>query len=377
VDSIETWENDVVEGAAAWARSFVAPRAAGWERDHRFARDAFDSAAEVGLTGLYVDKADGGLGLGPVAYARTFEEIAAVDMGVAFILTVHNNHVVSVAQRGSAVHKAKYLDDLLSGHILGAFALTEPGAGSDAATITTTAVADGETWVLNGSKSWVSSAAGADLLAVYATTSPEQGHKGIAAFLVPMDSPGVVREPPYHLLGAHSLGTGAVHFDNCVVDSDAMYIPAGQGFSAALAGIDMARVIVGAMCAGMMRTALDVAAERVKKRSAFGGRLADLQATRFTLADVATDLEASRLLTFSAARMMQDGRPATIAAAHAKKFAARAAERRIADCMQVMGAVGAMQSTPLPRHLAASRMTNYMDGATEIQNVVIARQLLD
>lgn len=374
---ITSEEQDILSAVKAWAKEFVAPRAEAWERNRVCARDAFESAADAGLTGLFVGRDHGGSGLGAVAYSRVFEEIAAIDMGVAFMLTVHNNYGVSIANHATGPHRDGWLADAMAGRTLGGFGLTEPNVGSDAAHISTTATRVDGGWKLDGVKAWVSSGVELDMIAVYATTDATLGHRGIAAFLVPSDSEGFIVEEPYHLLGAHSLGTTSIRFEGCLVPDEAMFIPPGRGFSAALAGIDMARVIVGAMSCGMMRTALDAATARVKGRDAFGGRLADLQNTRFVLADVATDLEAARLLTYRAARMMQDGEDASIAAAHAKKFATRAAERRIADCMQVMGAESTKHDSALPRHLAASRLTNYMDGATEIQNVVISRALLD
>ena len=370
-------EKNVVDAAAAWAADFVGPRSEGWERDRRCARDAFDSAAAHGFTGLYVGQDHGGTGLGAVAYARVFEEIAAADMGVGFMLTVHNNYAVSLASHLTGPTRNARLEAALTGSVLGGFGLTEPDVGSDAAKITTTATKMRSGWKLDGAKAWVSNGAELDVLAVYATVDSAAGHRGIGAFLVDVATPGVVVDDPYHLLGAHSLGTTSIRLDGCLVPDDAMFIRPGQGFSAALAGIDVARIIVGAMSCGMMRTALSTATQWVRGRQAFGARLADLQNTRFVLADVATDLEATRLLTYRAARLLDDGEPATIAAAHAKKFATRTAERRIADCMQVMGAEATRQSGALPRHLAASRLTNYLDGATEIQNVVIARALLD
>lgn len=375
-DALTSVEAEIVTTAREWAAEHVAPRAEQWETERRFGGEAFASAAAAGLTALLVPEADGGRAVGPVALARALEEIAAVDLGAAFSLVVHNNLVAALANRGTAVLRDRYLPDLTAGRLLGAFLLTEPGVGSDAAAITTEATRTDSGWVLNGEKAWVTNGAGADLLSVYATTDPSLGHRGVAAFLVEADHPGVVRGEGYQLFGGHSMGTTGFTFADCRLDDDALFIAPPEGFRAAMEGIDLARLLVGAMCCGMMTSALATASAYVRDRSAFGGPLADLQAVRFMLADVATDLEASRLLTYRAARRLQDGEEVAVAAAHAKKFSTRAAERRIADCMQVMGAAGARRDHALPRHLAGARLTQYLDGATEIQDVVISRHLL-
>lgn len=375
--SLDEAERAAVALAREWAQVAVAPQAEAWETERRFAREAFDSAAEAGLTGLTAPGADGGRALGPVALTRVMEEIAAVDLGVAFSLAVHNNLVGAVARRAGYELRERYLDDLVAGRRLGAFLLTEPGVGSDAAAITTTARRDADGgWVLDGAKAWVSNGAEASVLSVYATTEPGAGHRAVAAFLVDADTPGIERVTPYPLIGAHSLGTAEFLFDNCRVGPDALFVPAGQGFRAAMEGIDLARVLVGAMCCGMLEAGLEVARHYVSGRHAFGQPLAGFQAVQFSLADVATDLEASRLLTYRAAQLLAAGDGSSaVAAAHAKKFATRVAERGLAACMQVMGAAGARRHHCLPRHLTGARLTHYLDGATEILDVVIARSL--
>jgi alkylation response protein AidB-like acyl-CoA dehydrogenase len=266
---------------------------------------------------------------------------------------------------------------LVSGRRLGAFLLTEPGAGSDAAAIATRAVPDGAGgFVLDGEKAWVSNAAGAGLLSVYATVDPGGGHRAIAAFLVPADTPGIERVEAYELFGTHSLGTGGFRFLNCRVGPQALFVPPGEGFRSAMEGIDLARVLVAAMCCGMLAAGLEVARHYVRGRHAFGQVLASFQGVQFSLADVATDLEAARLLTYRAALAIAGGEPAVVWAAHAKKQATRAAEHGLAACMQVMGAAGARRHHCLPRHLAGARLAQYLDGATGILDVVISRSIL-
>ena len=367
----------VVDRAASWAGSAVAPQAETWERERRFAAEAFASAGEAQLCGLLVPSADGGSGLSQVGLARVLEEVAAVDFAIAFVLVCHNNLAGAVSRRAPAEMRERALGPLVSGEQLGAFLLTEPGVGSDAAKITTSARQDGDEWVIDGRKAWVSNGTAADVMSVYAQADPSLGHRGILTFLVDGSADGIERTDGYELIGAHGIGTNEVRFDECRVSDADVMVPVGDGFVAAMEGIDIARVLVAAMCCGMMRTGLATAIDYVRKRQAFGGRIADLQGVRFKLADVATDLEAARLLAYRAALAVAEGRPAAVHAAHAKKFATRVAERGLADCMQVMGAVGGRRDHPLPRHLAASRLTHYVDGATEIQDVVISRALLD
>lgn len=368
-------EAEAVARAISWATTNVAPMAEQWETERRFASEAFEGAGAVRLTGLLVSTEYGGEGLGPVAMARIVEEGAAIDLAATFPLVVHNNLAAAITRWASPDLRQRYLGDLVAGRKLGAFLLTEPGVGSDAGAISTIATRVDGGWVLDGAKAWITSATAADVLSVYAVTDPGGGHRSIAAFLVDADAPGVVAQEPYALFGGYGMGTGGFEFDRCELDESAMLVPPGEGFPAALSGIDLARALVGAMSCGMLRAGLETAIDHVAHRSAFGQPIADFQAVRFKLADVATNLEASRLLTYRALRAIQDDEDATIAAAHAKKFATRATESGLADCMQVMGAAGARRDHCLPRHLAASRLTHYMDGTTEIQDVVISRSL--
>jgi alkylation response protein AidB-like acyl-CoA dehydrogenase len=387
-------ERVVVAEAAAFAADHVEPLAETWERERRFASEAFAALGPAGLGGLLVPTGLGGRGIGPVAMARVLEELARSDLAAAFTVVVHNNMARSVAQSGNERLIADLLPRLISGQVLGAFLLTEPEVGSDAARITCSAVRDGDEWVIDGRKAWVTNASHAGALNLYAQTDPGAGHRGIVSIVVDPEAPGVTRTAPYELMGANGMGTGGFEFDGVRVPVADTLVPVGRAFAAAMGGIDLARVLVGAMCCGMLGRALDVAIDHTARREVFGGPVADKQGIRWMLADVATDLEAMRLLTYRAARLLEeeagDG-AATLMAAHAKKFSARTAEARIAECMQVMGAngyrrdgAGGAEGTagpgsdpgnPLPRHLAAARLTGYIDGTTEIQNVVIARRL--
>ena len=369
-------ELKVVNAARAFARDVIEPNADAWEEAGSVPREAFREAAARGLCRLTIPESMGGHELGMPAVALIVEALAAACMASAFALTVHNNLARGITRNANASQLERWLPGLMAGEQVGAFLLTEAQGGSDAAAITTTARQDGRGWWLDGAKAWVSNAATADLLSVYAQTDASAGWRGIACFIVEADAPGVIREPVYRLLGGHALGTGGFCFEGCRVSADDVLVGPGEGFKAALAGIDFARITVAAMCCGMLGRSLDVALEHGAERRTFGRPVLEHQAVQSLLADAATDLEAARLLTAHAATVLDDGTGRhTLAAAHAKKFATRVALNRIADCMQAMGANGLRTEYPLARHLTAAKMAQYLDGTTEIQNVVIGRAI--
>ena len=369
-------EAAVVDAARAFAREVIEPNAVAWDEAGRVPAEAFREAAGRGLCGLTVPEASGGRGLAMPAMALAVEAFASACMASAFSLVVHNNLARNLSRNGTAAQQSRWLPPLIAGERIGAFLLTEPRGGSDAAAIITSARRDGAGWRLDGEKAWVSNGASADLLSVYAQTDPGRGWRGIACFLVEADAAGVIREPAYRLLGGHALGAGGFRFEGCRVDADAVLLGPGDGFKAAMAGIDFARVNVAAMCCGMLGRSLDAALAFAAGRRSFGRAALEHQGLQWMLADVATDLEAARLLTAHAAAALDGGGGNhTLAAAHAKKFATRAALARIGDCMQAMGAPGLRTDHPLARHLACAKMAQYLDGTTEIQNVVIGRAI--
>lgn len=374
--SLSADERDLIEIAKAFGESHVSPHAAAWEAERRFPHEAFVAAADAGLRGLFVPRDLGGAGPSFAGAARVAEELSSHCMGFAFALLVHNNLSGAVARYGSKDQIDKYLPALLRGERIGAFCLTEPDVGSDATKITTRATSDGDNWILDGEKAWVTNGGVADTMSVYAQTDPDQGWRGIACFLVDTSSPGVKRGDTYEMMGAHATAAGGMRFENCRLGSDTLFVPPGDGFKAAMAGINLARMLVAAMCCGAVRACLDAALDYAGKRKVFGKPVAAYQGVQFQLADVATDLAAARLLTYEAARGLDAGETAMIPAAHAKKFASRMALPAISTCMQALGAEGYRTRHPFARQLTAAKMTQYIDGTTEIQNVVIARELL-
>ena len=369
-------EQSIVADARFFGESVIGPNAETWEKQGRVPAIVFEQAGEMGLCRLLVPSALGGLELSVTAMATVMEILSSHCFASAFSFVVHNNLAANIARNAKPDLQRRTLPALMDGTSAGAFLLTEPKGGSDAAGIETSAVKIESGWLLNGEKAWVSNGTHASTLSVYAQTDPSAGSRGIGCFLVDADSPGVVRGPAYELLGGHALGTCGFTFEDCEVSHDAVLVEPGQGFRAAMQGIDLARVNVAAMCCGMMDNALSVALAAAHERQAFGQAIIDFQGIQWMLADVATNLAAARALAYRAAALVDTGKIATLESAHAKKFATRAALSGIAECMQAMGAPGLSRTHSLARHLAAAKMAQFMDGTTEIQNVVISRGLM-
>ena len=366
------------ESLARFIATEVEPNAEQWERDRHVPADAFTKAGKVGLCGLMVPADQDGEDLSLLELVNIFEHLAYSDMGFAFALVPHNNLSNAIARHGTEEVKRRFLPGMLRGDTIGAFLLTEPGAGTDAARISTTAECVDNRWYLNGEKSWVTNGSRAELLRVYAQTEPGAGAKGIAAFLVETNQPGVSRTESYEMLGAHATGAGGFGFKNVELQPEQLFSAPGVAYKAAMDAIGLARVLVASLCTGILKRALDVAVERLKQRHAFGQRLADKQGLRWMLADVATDLQAAQLLTEIAAYAIDHCEAdAIVKTAHAKKFAARAATKGIEQCMQVFGADGLLHSNPLARQFAGAKMAHYLDGSTEVQNLVISKSLFD
>lgn len=368
-------ELDLLDRASGFARDVIAPAAAQWERERAAPAGAFRQAANCGLTTLLLPQAQGGHGVTTVAAARIYEELSKAGFAFTFGLLVHNNVLRALGECAGAEIRDVHVRQMAEGSSLGAFCLTEPNAGSDAAAIECLARRVAGGWCIDGEKAWVTNGRIATLLMVFAQTDRAKGWRGIASYLVPTSAEGVERLPLYDLPGGHAMGTAGFRFSDCQIDDGNMLAAPGDGFKMAMGGIDRARLFIAAMCCGMLSAALDVALDRLKRRSAFGRPLAAFQGLQWMAADIGTELRASRALVFDVARRFDAGRAVSADAAHAKKFAARTALNSISACLQLMGAAGLLVDGGLGRHLVEARIAQYLDGTPEVQNIVIGRQL--
>jgi len=361
--------------AEEFARNTILPRAAAWEKSRAMATTELREAISVGIGSLKIGVEHGGLGLDYLRVGNVLRVLASADFPFAFSIAVHSAVAGLIAESGSPVQLDQYVRRVQTGELILSVCITEPSAGSDAAAMQTKATRRHGGWKINGSKAWITNAVSADLFLVYAQTDVGAGPAGIAEFFVERTCAGLSITAPYDLVGCHSMGLAGVELSDCFVPDEALFARPGEGFKRAMSGIDVARTLVSAMCCGMLQSSLTHALKATAERSAFGSRTIEFQGLQWMLADVATDLSASELLFAAAASKLDGGERATIEAAHAKKFATRAAFNGVAQCMQLAGARGLLADTPISRHLASAKAAQYLDGTTEIQNVVISRFL--
>jgi butyryl-CoA dehydrogenase len=362
--------------ARQFAQRELAPTAAERDRVPRFPREAFAKMAELGMLGMLVPEALGGAGADHVSYVLAVMEIAAADGATSTAFQVHNSLVCGAVLRfGSDAQKDGVLRGLARGEMLGAFCLTEPEAGSDAAAIRTRARVEGNRYVLNGTKQFITSGKSADLAVVFAVTDPEAGKKGITAFLVPTASPGYRVAKVEHTMGQRSSDHCEIVFEDCEVAPDQMLGEEGGGYRIALTNLEGGRIGVAAQAVGMARAAYEAALAYAKQRRTFGKAIIDHQAIGFRLADLATSLQAAELMVLRAAALRDAGQPCLKEASMAKLFASEAAERICAAAIQIHGGYGYLNDFAVERIYRDVRVCTIYEGASEIQRLVISRQL--
>lgn len=366
--------DDRIATAVEFAETRLRGAGEDWDRDRENPERTLRDAIAL-FTPTTLPAALGGFGESFATQVRIYEELARRDMGFTCALAVHTNVTVAMSLTQNTALRDRCLPRLLDGTAVGAFLLTEPEAGSDAAAITTAAAADGDGYRVTGRKAWVTNGRYADIFAVFCQTEAGTGAKGIAALVIERDCTGLEIEPMLDLIGSTAMGTTDVRFADAAVPAANVAFAKGTAFKAAMFGIDVARLGVAAMCNGAALGALDVAMEYGAARHTFGQPVLDHQGMQWILADTATAVEASRSLTFQAARTFDEGQSHPVLTAHAKKNATRMAFDGISEAMRVLGANGLKRDSGLPRQLAAARVAECMDGTGEIMNVVIGRSL--
>jgi len=368
---------DIRDAVRRYAREQLAPHAARWDRDKEFPREALKGLAAMGLYGIAIPEQWGGAGLDYTAMAIACEEIAAGDCASATIVAVNNLVAGILNGYGSEEQKRRYLAPLAKGEMLGAFALTEPQVGSDAAAITTRAARQGAHYVLNGVKQFITSGKNADIAVVFAVTDKGAGKKGISAFLVPTNAPGYVVARIEDKLGQRASDTAQIALENCKVPVDHLLAQEGVGYRIALANLESGRINVAAQSTGVARTALEAAVAYARERKSMGQALIEHQAINFRLADMATQVEAARQLYLYAARLRDEGKPCIREASMAKLYASEMAERVCSDAIQIHGGYGYVTDFPVERLWRDVRVTQIYEGASDIQRMVIGRTLAE
>ena len=362
--------------ARSYAREHIAPYAAQWDREATFPAEALAGLAELGFYGMLVPEQHGGCDIGYVAAALVLEEIRVADAACSTIVSVTNSvGCMPLLQYGTAQQQRDFLSPLARGEKLAAFCLTEPQAGSDASGLKTRAERQGDSYVLNGTKQFITSGKNADLAIVFAVTDPAAGKRGISAFVVPTDTPGYRVASVEAKMGQRASDTCQIVFEHCSIPAVNLLGDEGQGYKIALGNLEGGRIGIAAQCIGIARAALEAATLYSREREAFAKPLAEHQAVAFKLADMATQITAARQLTLHAAALKDAGEPCLSEASMAKLFASEMAERVCSDAIQIHGGYGYLQDFPVERYYRDVRACQIYEGTSEVQKMVISRAL--
>lgn len=360
----------------AFAQDQLAPGAAQRDRDHAFPRAELTQMGQLGFMGMLVPEEFGGSDMGMEAYALALEEIAAADGACSTIVSVHSSvGCVPILRYGTDAQKVRFLPKMAAGEWVGGFALTEPQAGSDASGLKTRARRDGDHYVIDGAKQFITSGKNGDVVIVFAVTDPEAGKKGISAFIVPTDTPGYEVVSVEHKLGQHSSDTCALAFTNMRVPAENRLGAEGEGYKIALANLEGGRIGIASQAVGMARAAFEAARDYAQDRITFGKPIISHQAVGFKLADMATQIQAARHMVLHAAQLRQAGKPCLTEASMAKLFASEMAEKVCSDAIQIHGGYGYLADYPVERIYRDVRVCQIYEGTSEVQRLVIARGL--
>lgn len=359
-----------------FAQDAIRPHSARFEAEGGYSPSLFQDMAALGLWGMTAPEVYGGADADSVSYALALMEIAAADGALSTIVSIQNSIMVGgLLKDGNDAQKQRFLPDLIGGRTIGAFALTEADAGSDASAIRTKAEKVDGGWRLNGAKQFITSGKIGGLAMVIAVTDPAAGKKGLSAFLVPTDRPGYVVDKVEHKMGQGASDTCALRFDDLFVEDDLLLGEPGQGYRIALANLETGRIGIAAQCVGMAQAALDIAIGYAKDRRSMGKAIIDHQAVGFRLADLATRLEAARQLVLSAAALRDAGQPALTQASMAKLFASETAEAVVSGAIQTLGGYGYLEEFGVAKIYRDVRVCQIYEGTSDIQRMVIARSL--
>lgn len=372
-----TQDQEMIRDAVRdFAREQLWPNAARWDREHVFPREAHQGLAALGAYGICVPEEYGGAALDYLTLALVLEEIAAGDGGTSTAISVTNCPVNAILMRyGTEAQKKKWLTRLAQGELLGVFCLTEPHVGSDASALRTTARKDGDGYVINGVKQFITSGKNGHLAVVIAVTDKGAGKKGMSAFLVPTDAPGYVVARLEEKLGQHSSDTAQINFEDCRIPAENLIGEEGEGYKIALSALEGGRIGIAAQSVGMARSAFEVALQYSKERQSFGTAIFNHQAVGFRLAECATKLEAARQLIWHAASLRDAGKPCLKEAAMAKLFATEMAEEVCSAAIQTLGGYGYVSDFPVERIYRDVRVCQIYEGTSDVQKILIQRAL--
>ncbi|MCP0916417.1 MULTISPECIES: acyl-CoA dehydrogenase family protein [Acinetobacter] len=372
-----TEEQQLIQDMAkSFAQEQIKPNAGEWDEKGIFPKEALAQMGELGFMGMLIPEEWGGSGTGTLAYVLALEEVAAADGATSAIMSVHNSvGCVPILKFGTEQQKQQYLKPLAQGQMIGAFALTEPHTGSDAAAIKTRAVKDGDHYIINGAKQFITSGNNAGMIIVFAVTDPNAGKKGMSAFLVPRDTPGYEVIRVENKLGLHASDTCQIALTDVRIHESLRLGAEGEGLKIALANLEGGRIGIAAQAVGLARAALEEASRYAHERVAFGKPIFEQQAISFRLASMATEIEAARQLVHFAARKKEAGESCLTEASMAKLFASEMAERVCSKALQIFGGYGYLKDFPIERIYRDARICQIYEGTSDIQRLVIARSL--
>ena len=374
---ILTEEQTMIQDMArGYVQERIAPFSEEWDKNKTFPAEALRGLGELGFYGMLVPEQWGGSEIGYTAAALVLEEIAAGDGACSTVISVTNSvGCMPILNFGTDEQKEKFLKPMASGEALGAFCLTEPHAGSDAADLKTKAVKDGDHYVLNGVKQFITSGKNGDIAIVFAVTDPDAGKKGISAFIVPTDTPGYIVANIEDKMGQNASDTAQIVFEDCKVPAENLLGKEGEGYKIALSGLEGGRIGIAAQAVGMARAAYEYALEYSQDRTSFGKPIFKHQAVQFKLAEMATQVDAARNMVLNAAQLRDAGKPCLKEACMAKLFASEAAEKVCSDAIQVLGGYGYLKDYPVERIYRDVRIAQIYEGTSEVQKMVIARAI--